>query len=88
MERLAEPKGLLGEKAAWGRVGYTGQPFAPASGTYQGVDVIALAYTSVADSGQHPRSGRELANLFPLIAASLYEAGFAREFGPLSTWSN
>lgn len=88
MDRLAERRTMLGEKALWGWVGYAGEPFAPVDGTYAGVDPLSLAYTTVQDTGDHPRSGPALANLFPLIAAALYEAGFAREAGPLSTWSN
>lgn len=81
----------LGELAAWGAVGYTGRAFAPAGATYEGVDAAALNYTHVADSGEHPlpTSGRAaLANLVPLIHAMQWEAGFAREAGPLSTWGN
>lgn len=88
MDRVAERRTGLGNRALWGWVGYWGECFAPAEGTYAGVDALRLAYTTVADSGAHPRSGVKLANLFPLIAAALYEAGFALEAGPLSTWSN
>ena len=83
-----EIRKALGTKALWGRVGYNGTAFAPALSTYAGVDAERLAYTSVADSGQHPKRGRGLANLYPLIAAALYEAAFAAELGPLSSWSN
>ena len=82
---------LLGELAAWGRVGYAGRAFAPAASTYEGVDASALNYTHTADSGAHPTpsSGRAaLANLVPLMHAAQWEAGFAREAGPLSTWNN
>ena len=82
---------VLGELAAWGKVGYTGRAFAPAAQTYDGVDNATLNYTHRADSGTHPlpSTGRsDLANLIPLIHASLWEAAFAREAGPLSTWSN
>jgi hypothetical protein len=88
MDRLATRRNILGDKALWGWVGYAGEAFAPLDGTYAGVDPLSLAYTTVEDSGAHPRSGAALANLFPLIAAALYEAGFAREAGPLTTWSN
>lgn len=89
MDRLAIRRTtILGDKALWGWVGYAGEPFAPIEGTYAGVDPLSLAYTTVEDSGAHPRTGVELANLFPLIAAALYEAGFAAEAGPLTTWSN
>lgn len=81
-------KNPLGDKAVWGRLGYVGEPFAPARETYPGIDPADLAYTTVADSGQHPRSGRGLANLYPLVAAALFEVGFAWEAGPLSTWRN
>lgn len=87
MERTAAVTGI-GQRAAWGRVGYTGEAFAPAGGTYAGIDAKTLAWTTVADSGSHARGGVELANLYPLLAAALYEVGFAREFGPLTTWSN
>ncbi len=82
---------VLGELAAWGAVGYTGRAFAPAAASYEGVDSGALNYTHLADSGRHPlpTSGRAaLANLIPLIHAMQWEAAFAREAGPLSTWGN
>lgn len=82
---------VLGELATWGSVGYTGRAVAPAASTYEGVDPAALNYTHRADSGAHPtpRSGRAaLANLVPLMLAAQWESGFAREAGPLSTWSN
>ncbi|MEX2556151.1 MAG: hypothetical protein WEB06_11010 [Actinomycetota bacterium] len=85
--RLAAGGDVLGAKAAWGRVGYAGEAFAPARGTYLIGDAMELGYTTVQDSGRHPRRGPELANLDPLVAAALYE-GFAAEAGPLSTWSN
>ena len=81
----------LGELAAWGSVGYTGRAFAPASSSYAGVDFNSLNYTHVADSGVFPlpTSGRAaLANLVPLIHGMQWEAGFAFEAGPLSTWRN
>lgn len=89
MERTRKARsGALGTRAVWNRVGYAGEAFAPAEGTYEGVNTIALAWTTVADSGLHPRGGRGLANLYPLVAAAMYEAAFAHEAGPLSTWSN
>jgi hypothetical protein len=88
MDQTAERRTVLGARALWGWVGYAGEAFAPAEGTYPGIDAVALAYTTTADSGEHPRSGAKLANLYPLIAAALYEAGFARELGPLTSWSN
>jgi hypothetical protein len=78
---------VLGARAAWGGVGYTGEAFAPARRTYAGVDGVRLNYTTVADSGAVMDS-RALANLYPLLAAALYESGFAREAGPLTTWSS
>lgn len=78
----------IGDRCASGMVGYAGAPHAPHPLTYAGVDVRTLAYTTVEDSGRHPRRGAGLANLYPLIAAALYEVAFAREAGPLSTWSN
>lgn len=78
----------LGDTAVWGRVGYAGEAHAPPPGAYVGIDAARMAYTSVADSGPHPCAGRDLANLHPLVAAALYEAGFALEAGPLSTWRN
>lgn len=81
----------LGELAAWGSVGYNGRAFAPASCSYPGVDFNALNYTHVADSGAFPlpTSGRSaLANLIPLVHGMQWEAGFAFEAGPLSTWRN
>lgn len=81
---------LLGEKAFWGRVGYTGKAYAPAPGTYLGIDALGLRYTTVQDSGEYPLpgDGAPLANLRPLITAALYEVGFAWEAGPLTSWSN
>lgn len=81
----------LGELASWGSVGYTGRAFAPAAASYAGVDFDTLNYTHVADSGPYPlpRGRRaELGNLVPLIHAMQWEAGFALEGGPLSTWRN
>jgi hypothetical protein len=82
---------VLGELATWGSVGYTGRAFAPAASTYEGIDPATLNYTHRADSGDYPtpRTGRAaLANLVPLMLAAQWEAGFAREAGPLNTWSN
>ena len=36
--RFAVYGALLGERARWGRVGYSGRAFAPARGTYAGLD--------------------------------------------------
>jgi hypothetical protein len=81
---------VLGTKALWGKVGYSGDAHAPAQGTYPGIDALQLNYTTVADSGDYPRPGEgsPVANLTPLIMAALYEVGFAWEAGPLTTWSN
>jgi len=90
-QQATQDRKVLGELAMWGRVGYTGRAFAPAASTYEGVDQAALNYTHTADSGAYPSqlSGRAaLANLVPLMHAAQWEAGFSREAGPLSTWSN
>ena len=81
---------MLGDRALWGKVGYTGEAHAPAQGTYPGVDAIGLRYTTEQDSGDYPKPGpgAALANLTPLIMAALNEVGFAWEAGPLTTWSN
>jgi hypothetical protein len=81
---------VLGSKAFWGRVGYTGDAHAPVEGTYPGIDAVSLLYTSVQDSGSHPMpgDGAQLANLVPLMMAALYDVGFAWEAGPLTSWSN
>ena len=78
---------LLGERARWGRVGYAGAAFAPAQETYKGTSATRIRLTSVADSGRGPEKPY-IANLYPLVAAALYELAFAREAGPLSTWCN
>ena len=79
---------VLGTRAVWGSVGYSGEAFAPAPETYNLIDAVGLRYTTEQDSGIMPSSGRALANLYPLIAAALYDVGFVLEAGPLSTWSN
>jgi hypothetical protein len=85
--RAARGEHLLGERARWGRVGYAGKAFAPAQETYRGINAMRLRLTSIADSGRAPeREG--LVNLYPLVAAALYEMAFAREAGPLATWRN
>lgn len=78
---------LLGSRAAWGRVGYTGEAFAPPPATYRITDLAQLNYTTTADAGPHPTWGSG-ANLGPLLVAALCEAGFGAEAGPLATWSN
>lgn len=81
---------VLGSKALWGRVGYSGEAHAPAEGTYTGIDAVNLRYTTTNDSGDFPKPGKDapLSNLVPLMMAALYEVGFAWEAGPLSSWSN
>jgi hypothetical protein len=44
--------------------------------------------TTVQDSGRSGSAKAPLANLYPLIAAALYETAFADEAGPLATWRN
>lgn len=85
--RVMKRNEVLGAKAAWRGVGYTGEAFAPARRTYAGVDGVRLNFTTLEDSGSLEEP-RDVANLYPLLAAALYEAGFANEAGPLSTWSN
>lgn len=79
---------VLGRQLLGSRIGYVGRAHAPASGTYQGIEAAGLGYLSVADSGIPESSPVALRALAPLIAAALYEIGFAWEAGPLSTWSN
>jgi len=81
---------VLGNRAFWGKVGYTGLAHVPAEGTYPGIDANGLAWTTVNDSGDYPMPGpgAPLANLIPLMIASLNDVGFAWEAGPLTTWSN
>jgi hypothetical protein len=81
---------VLGDRAAWRGVAYTGAAFAPSDRTYAGVNPRTLNYAHRADSGKFPGafSGGALANLVPLVLAAMWEAAFVREAGPLSTWSN
>ena len=79
---------VLGSRARWGRVGYAGQAFAPAVGTYEGIGGARARLTTVADSGRSGTTKAPLANLYPLIAAALFETAFASEAGPLATWRN
>lgn len=91
MERIEDTKNTLGNQAVWGRVGYAGDAFAPAEGTYAGVSASGLNYTHINDSGLPPMPGHKgapLANLMPLVLGAMWEAAFAREAGPLATWSN
>lgn len=90
MDRIADTK-ALGDQAVWGKVGYAGEAFAPAEGTYAGVTATGLNYTHVNDSGLPPMPGSRvaaLANLMPIVLGAMWEAAFAMEAGPLSTWSN
>jgi hypothetical protein len=80
--------GLLGDRARRGRVGYSGTAFAPAQGTYRGINATRVKLTTVADSGRAGKARAQFVNLYPLAAAALYEVAFAREAGPLATWSN
>ena len=79
---------VLGSRARWGRVGYAGAAFAPAVGTYKGISGARARLTTVMDSGRSGPAKAPLANLYPLIAAALYETAFASEAGPLATWRN
>ena len=80
---------VLGDRAVWGGVGYTGTMHALCEGTYPGIDALALNYSTVDDSGDFPTAADgALANLRPLIMAAMYEVGFAWEAGPLTSWSN
>lgn len=67
------------------RVGYHGEAHAPVPGTYIGIN--PFGFFALEDSGL-PTAAPELRRLAPLIAAALYETGFAWEAGPLTTWSN
>jgi hypothetical protein len=72
-------------------VSYRGEPFAPAVMTYPAVSARSLNLTTVADSGYGPSATDRLADLGalgPLALAAIWEAAFALEAGPLSTWNN
>jgi hypothetical protein len=72
-------------------VSYRGEPFAPAPNTYRAVSSRSLNLTTVADSGYGPSAVERLAvlgSLGPLALAAIWEAAFAFEAGPLSTWAN
>jgi len=72
-------------------VTYAGDGFAPAVASYAVVNARTLNLTTVADSGYGPGPTMRIADLgavAPLALAALWEAGFAFEAGPLSTWSN
>jgi hypothetical protein len=73
------------------QVRYSGNAFAPAAGTYRVADLRSFNFTTLADSGYAPTPvGRvaDLGPLAPLVLAALWEAAFAYEAGPLSTWQN
>ncbi len=86
--RLEPGLGILGNRARWGKVGYAGEGFAPAPGTYRGLDAARARLTTIADSGRARKDRAGFANLYPLAAAALYEIAFACEAGPLATWRN
>jgi hypothetical protein len=90
MDGSAGTQKALGDQAVWGRVGYAGEAFAPAEGTYAGVSATGLNYTHQNDSGLPPMPGKAgaLANLMPLVLGAMWEAAFASEAGPLTTWNN
>ena len=72
-------------------VRYTGKAFAPATGSYLLGDGTSLILSTQHDSGYAPAPiGRisDLGPVAPLALAALWEAAFAYEAGPLSTWSN
>jgi hypothetical protein len=72
-------------------VRYEGKPFAPATKTYLLGDAATLNLSTRADSGYGPSPVGRIADLgavAPLALAALWEAAFAYEAGPLSTWNN
>lgn len=72
-------------------VSYRGEPFAPSTKTYPSVSARSLNLTTIADSGYGPSATDRLADLGalgPLALAAIWEAAFALEAGPLSTWNN
>ena len=78
-------------RPAYGPVHYRGDAFAPASRTYPTVSMRALNLTTIADDGYAPSAVDRIADLgvvAPLALAALWEAAFAFEAGPLSTWNN
>lgn len=68
-------------------VACSGEAFAPALGTYD-YDPLAVSWTTLEDSGLPEFRGGTADGVARLVAAAVYELGFAREAGPLSTWSN
>jgi hypothetical protein len=86
-----EQLGRTGRKVAPEVVRYTGDAFAPASRTYPIANLRTFNLTTMADSGYAPSVvGRvaDLGSVAPLALAGLWEAAFAYEAGPLSTWRN
>ena len=72
-------------------VRYTGKTFTPATGSYLLGDSAAPTLSTRHDSGYASgpiRRVSDLGSLAPLALAALWEAAFAYEAGPLSTWSN
>jgi hypothetical protein len=78
----------LGDRAVVGKVGYAGPFHIPAPETYAGIDVLRLNFATVEDTGIDLTADAPIANLHLLMAAALWDLAFAREAGPLSTWSN
>ena len=73
------------------QIRYRGDAFAPAAGSYQAADLRSFNLTTLQDSGYAPAPSvriAELGALAPLALAALWEAAFAYEAGPLSTWQN
>lgn len=84
-------EGIRKTRPATGPVHYRGDAFAPASRTYPIVSMRAINLTTQNDSGYAPSAVDRIADLgvvAPLALAALWEAAFAFEAGPLSTWSN
>lgn len=72
-------------------VRYAGKAFAPATCTYLIGDTTRMNLSTQEDSGYAPSPAGRIADLgavAPLALAALWEAAFAYEAGPLSTWSN
>jgi hypothetical protein len=77
----------LGRRAFLGLVDYSGAAHAPEPGAHAAIDP-RLSFSTVADSGRLPQSGRKLADLQVFLAAALYETGFAAVAMALSARSN
>lgn len=81
--------GIPTKSTRYSKVSYYGRPFAPTASTYVGIDSSALIFATHADTGVAiNRRTSETRVLHPLIAAALFEVGFATEGGPLATWCN